>query len=52
MMELWTYMIFIYVHNFFGCAGLDCQKKILEPAGPLFFIFGRLEKYSSCQKLS
>ena len=30
---------------------LDFQKKILMPAGPQVFIFGRQKKYSSRQKL-
>ena len=32
--------------------GLDFQKKILGPPGLQVFIFGRQDKYSSCQKLS
>ena len=32
-------------------AVLDFQKKMLGPAGPQFFIFGRQNKSSSCQKL-
>ena len=33
-------------------AVLDFQKKMLGPAGPQVFIFGRQTKSSSCQKLN
>ena len=33
------------------CAVLDFQEKILGPAGPQVFIFGRQNKYSSREKL-
>ena len=41
------------LHQIFGqtTSGLDFQKKILGPAGLQVFIFGRQDKYSSCQKL-
>ena len=34
-----------------GVPVLDFQKKILGPAGPQVSIFGRQNKYFSCQKL-
>ena len=40
------------VYNEILVSVLDFQKKILGPAGPQVFIFGRQNKYSSLQKLN
>ena len=37
---------------FVALTGLDFHNKILGPPGLQVFIFGRQDKYSSCQKLS
>ena len=45
-------LIFYYFNdNFVQYTVLDFQKKILGPAGPQVFIFGRQNKYFSHQKL-